>query len=311
MKVLVATDGSANADSALDSIIDKPWPADTQFRVISVVESLHAKLDALFIGGLGEMSRKAQTAYSADLKNVLAESKAKLAAKYGQDAVSSEFLDGEPSEQIISAGRTWGADLIVLGGHNSSADGWYGCVRGVATHAPCSIQIVHPDSSGSLVKKEANHESPEITRLLISISTPADAELVATTVLNRSWPDQSRVQVLTVVAPFHENTRFAKTKDWQDVAEKVETAAKEQAEQLVATTAKKLEEKFGVKNVTYHVLQGNARSLILQVAQDWGSDLILMGAHSKDKTLLERLLGSTAASIVLNTTCSVELVKQK
>jgi nucleotide-binding universal stress UspA family protein len=311
MKVLVATDGSASSDSALDVIISKPWPSDALFRVISVVEPLHTKLDALFIGGLGDMSRKAQTAFVADIKNVIEEAKAKLAAKFGQDAVTTEYLEGDPSEQIIQAAKTWVADLIVMGGHFNAEEGWYGSVaRGVTIHAPCSVQIVHPDISGSM-KKEEKHENPDETRILLAISTADDSELITATALNRPWPEQSRVQILSVVPPFHNNDRFGKTKDWQDVSEKVEAAAKVQAEELVAAASKKLEEKFGLKNITNHVLQGSPRSLILQVAQDWGADLLLMGTHSKDKSLLERLLGSTASAVVLNSPCSVELVKQK
>ncbi len=312
MKVLVATDGSASSEATLDLISNKPWPADTQFKVVSVVEPLHSKLDALFIGGLGDMSRKAHTAYQADIETMVAQSKNTLAGKFGQTEVTSEVLAGNPSEQIIQAAKTYMADLIVMGGHFSSLEGWYGSVaRGVTIYAPCSVCIVHPDSSGSMAKKETNKENPAEMRLLIAVSTDADAELLAATALNRVWPEKSRVQVISVVPPFHNNARFGKTKDWQDVAGKVEDAAKEKAEQLVATTAKKLEEKFGADRVTYHVLHGSPRSLILQVAQDWGSDLVLMGAHSKDKTLLERIVGSTAAAVVLNAPCSVELEKHK
>ena len=310
MKVLVATDGSASSEAALELITNKPWPKDTQFNVVSVVEPLHSKLDALFIGGLGEMSRNAQAAYQADIENVISQSKTTLATKFGQAAITSEVLTGNPSEQIIQAAKTYMADLIVMGGHFSSAEGWYGSVaRGVTIAAPCSVCIVHPDSSGSMAKKETFKEDPNETRILIAVSSKADSELLANAALKREWPEGSRVQVLSVVPPFHNNARFGKSKDWQDVAEKAETAAKVQAEELVSVTVKKVEDKFGASMVTGHVLHGSPRSLILQVAQDWGADLVLMGAHSKDKTLLERIVGSTAAAVVLNASCSVELEK--
>jgi|LakMenEpi03Aug12_release.lakeMendotaPanAssembly.Ray.scaffolds.fasta_scaffold373261_1 nucleotide-binding universal stress UspA family protein len=312
MKVLVATDGSASSEAALDMITNKPWPKEANFKVVSVVEPLHSKLDALFVGGLGDMSRRAQAAYQADIENVLSQSKTTLAGKFGQDAVSSEVLAGSPADQIIQAAKTFMADLIIMGGHFSSAEGWYGSVaRGVTIHAPCSVRIVHPDSSGSMAKKEEFKEDPNETRLLIAVSSPADADLLGATSISREWPEKSRVQVLSVVPPFHNNARFGKTKDWQDVAEKAETAAKEHGETLVETVAVKVRDKFGKENVTCHVLHGSPRSLILQVAQDWGSDLILMGAHSKDKSLMERVVGSTAAAVVLNAPCSVELEKHK
>jgi nucleotide-binding universal stress UspA family protein len=312
MKVLVATDGSASSEAALDMITNKPWSKDTHFKVVSVVEPLHSRLDALFVGGLGDMSRRAQAAYQADIENVLSQSKTTLGAKFGQEAVSSEVLTGNPADQIIQAAKLYMADLIIMGGHFSSAEGWYGSVaRGVTIQAPCSVRIVHPDSSGSMAKKEEFKENWNETRLLIAVSSQADAELLGTTAARREWAENSRVQVLNVVAPFHNNARFGQSKDWQEVSEKAETAAKEHGEALVETTAAMIRDKFGKPNVTSHVLHGSPRSLILQVAQDWGSDLVLMGAHSKDKTLMERIVGSTAAAVVLNSPCSVELEKHK
>ncbi len=312
MKVLIATDGSASSEVALETTISKPWPDDTQFRVVSVVEPLHSKLDALFIGGLGDMSRRAQAAYQADIESVITQSKMTLAGKFGQDAVSSEVLTGHPAEQIIQAAKVYMADLIILGGHFSSAEGWFGSTaRGVTIEAPCSVLVVHPDSSGSIAKKEEFQKSPGETRLLIAVSSEEDAELLAGTAVSRAWPENSRVQVVNVVPPFHNNLRFGKTKDWQEVAEKAEAAAKERGETLVETVATKLRDKFGKENVTCHVLNGSPRSLILQVAQDWGADLVLMGAHARDKSLMERFMGSTAAAVVLNAPCSIELEKHR
>ena len=38
MKILLATDGSECSDAAVGEVARRPWPADTQVRVISVVE---------------------------------------------------------------------------------------------------------------------------------------------------------------------------------------------------------------------------------------------------------------------------------
>ena len=61
--------------------------------------------------------------------------------------------------------------------------------------------------------------------------------------------------------------------------------------------------------MTYHVLEGNVRSLILQIAQDWPADLIVLGAHGQDKSIMEHFLGSVARAVVGNAMCSVEIIR--
>ena len=78
---------------------------------------------------------------------------------------------------------------------------------------------------------------------------------------------------------------------------------------MVKEVAQKLEDKFGKGKVTFHVLEGNVRSLILQMAQDWPADLIVIGAHGQDKSILEHFLGSVARAVVSNAMCSVEIVR--
>ncbi len=38
MKILLAVDGSACSDAAVSEVARRPWPADTQVRIISMVE---------------------------------------------------------------------------------------------------------------------------------------------------------------------------------------------------------------------------------------------------------------------------------
>ncbi len=82
-------------------------------------------------------------------------------------------------------------------------------------------------------------------------------------------------------------------------------------EKLLKDNADLIQSKLPKSKVTYHVLEGNVRSLILQLAQDWPADMIIMGAHDRDKDALEHLLGSVAQAVINNAECSVELVRSK
>ncbi len=48
-RVLLATDGSPSSERAARSIAERPWPADTAFRVLSAVELITAPQPALFL----------------------------------------------------------------------------------------------------------------------------------------------------------------------------------------------------------------------------------------------------------------------
>jgi nucleotide-binding universal stress UspA family protein len=59
--------------------------------------------------------------------------------------IETRVIDGSPKEEIVEEAETWGADLILIGSHG------YGNVKrfmlgsvlqAVATHAPCSVEIV-------------------------------------------------------------------------------------------------------------------------------------------------------------------------
>jgi nucleotide-binding universal stress UspA family protein len=58
------------------------------------------------------------------------------------------------------------------------------------------------------------------------------------------------------------------------------------------------------------VQEGDPRSVILDAADDWKADLIVVGSHGR--TGLKRLvLGSVAQSVVAHASCSVEVVRRR
>lgn len=59
---------------------------------------------------------------------------------------------------------------------------------------------------------------------------------------------------------------------------------------------------------TGDVLEGDARSSIVDVAAGWNADLIVMGSHGR-RGLDRVALGSVAESVLRRATCSVEIVR--
>lgn len=145
MKILLAIDGSTCSEVATDEIAQRPWPADSQVRIITVVEP-HGPLtanmnltDQRFVEAeeaTRELAREAVERTAATLRG--GEASRRL-------QVSADVLTGSPKRLIVEDAESWGADLIVVGSHGYRS--WERMLLGsvsqaVAMHAECSVEIV-------------------------------------------------------------------------------------------------------------------------------------------------------------------------
>ncbi len=98
---------------------------------------------------------------------------------------------------------------------------------------------------------------------------------------------------------------------WHDAAGSLESAQQEpqgRAEQLTARTAEALRASGSLAEPVMRA--GDPRAVIVDEAQDWGADLIVVGSHGY--TGLKRwLIGSVALSVVNHAPCSVEVVRRR
>jgi nucleotide-binding universal stress UspA family protein len=145
MKILLATDGSACSECAVEEVARRPWPADTQVRVVSVVEP-PAPLVAEPYMGLAGYFEEAERVSREQARTASDEAAALVRAGQNDGAqVSAEVLTGSPKRVIVEESERWGADLIVVGSHGYKS--WERMLLGsvsqaVAAHARCSVEIV-------------------------------------------------------------------------------------------------------------------------------------------------------------------------
>jgi nucleotide-binding universal stress UspA family protein len=147
MKILLATDGSECSAKAVYSVANRPWPAKSQIRILSVVEPPIVQTNP-------------SPAYS-EYPDTLFETMYKAARTRAEDAVvnarktlsatglslcdAEATPEGEPRTEIIDKAKAWAADLIVLGSHGR--EGWDRLMMGsvaesVAFHAHCSVEVI-------------------------------------------------------------------------------------------------------------------------------------------------------------------------
>ena len=80
----------------------------------------------------------------------------------------------------------------------------------------------------------------------------------------------------------------------------------QEAKALVAKTANALRS-AGI-NVTTDIVQGDPKTLIIENAEAWGANLIVLGSHGR-RGLKRFLLGSVSETVMRHAHCSVEIIR--
>lgn len=145
MKILLAVDGSACSDAAIEEVRRRPWPPQSEVKVITAFETpLMVGIEPWAATPL--YFDQLENAVRAAAKAIVDGALAKL--KTISDTtlkISSEALEGPPKQLIVEEAERWGADLIIMGSRGLGA--WNRLLLGsvssaVVHHAKCSVEIV-------------------------------------------------------------------------------------------------------------------------------------------------------------------------
>lgn len=152
-------------------------------------------------------------------------------------------------------------------------------------------------------------------KILLALDGSEHSQEIVNEVVRRHFPGGSQVRVISVVERLHHPgvamdgavTPYVVTAE-QDV--EIEKHEREAARKVIETAAAKLDasrkdDKF---KITTQVLSGSPKSVILEDAEAFGADLIIVGSHGRG--MIERfLLGSVSQAVALHAKCSVEIVR--
>lgn len=144
MRILLAIDGSAQSDAAVDEVCDRHFPPDSAVRVISVVEPIG--ISAALPGEVGlfvDLDKAARERARAAIDTAVVKLRAGAGSR--QFDVTTEVLSGSPKRVILEDADQFAADLIVVGSHGQGGLDRFllGSVsQAVALHARCSVEIV-------------------------------------------------------------------------------------------------------------------------------------------------------------------------
>lgn len=143
-------------------------------------------------------------------------------------------------------------------------------------------------------------------KILLAIDGSPCSDAAVEEVARRPWPDGSSVMVLTALEPPVPPTPHA----WAlppSYFDDLQAARRKQGQNIVDDATQKLKSNKTV-SVDAVLVPGSPRPVIVDEAESWGADLIVLGSHgySAWKRLL---LGSVSQAVVSHAKCSIEVVR--
>ena len=291
MRVLLATDGSKDAQAATAFLKELPLPPLTEVRIAAVVPLPSFLLD---VPSVREFKRSALE----DVRGIVEDACASLAPRgFG---IETDVAVGDPKEEIIRMAQEWGADLVVLGARGLGTIKRFllGSVSlAVARHVRCPVLVVkgRPRKLGSvLVAIDGSKDSFQAVRFLLSLP------------LTR----QTKVRLLSVVEPIRYPTSAPHMLRGQLVRmlKELESERRGQLEKVLDKAAAHFDSK--ITRVTRSTRAGDPASEVVATATGYDTDLVVVGARGLG-SMARLLLGSVSEKVLVAARCPVLIVKER
>jgi nucleotide-binding universal stress UspA family protein len=306
MKILIAYDGSASSQAAIQDLARAGLPASAQALVLTVadvfippesgngVPALPQEIEAA-IARAHEQSAKAVEA----ARRMAEEACEQVRAIFPGWTVQGKAMAGAPGWSIILQAQEWGASLVIVGARGRSAASrlLLGSVSNqVLHHVHCSVRI----------GRYSVRESERSARLIVGVDGSEDAERAVKAVGERQWPLGSEARVIAAIDN-RMSVVFAPLLPglgrWVDQDDRDARAWIQRMAESAAATV----HQSGL-DVTALTLDGDPKEVLLREAESWQADCIFLGARGLGA--LERLLlGSISSTVAERATCSVEIVR--
>jgi nucleotide-binding universal stress UspA family protein len=295
MKVLIAIDSSPASQRILEEAAARPWPKDSTFCIASAVDvGRFAELPAL----IDDAKRESE--------QILRAGAARLAR--ASHIATTEVLLGSPRKVISAYALEWRADLILVGSHGHSAIGRFllgSVAQGILRTAGCSVEIVRYPSEG---RAPSSHPM----KILLATDDSECSLAAVRSVAARPWPTGTVLKVLSVeelvaIEMPMEASSLASVYP-PSLLDKLMADARALATGAVET-ARKMLLQAGMKVLDQGPIPvGEPRAVVLDQAQAWPADLIVLGSHGR-RGLDRFLMGSVAESVAVHAHCSVEVIR--
>jgi nucleotide-binding universal stress UspA family protein len=153
------------------------------------------------------------------------------------------------------------------------------------------------------------HRTKEVLmRILAATDGSPSSDVALDEIARRPWPAGSELRIVTVVNPWPPvgAEAWAIPPHYYD---EVAKAARESGEKVLAAARERVEGRDGL-TVSAEVLSGPTASTIVDEAERWDADLVVVGSHGYG-AVKRFFLGSVSHAITLHAPCSVEVVRER
>jgi nucleotide-binding universal stress UspA family protein len=290
MHVVIAVDGSEASRLLVNEVTARSWPKESRFDVLYVTEPSHLWAMSATVQDLAQRSAA-----------VVREAVAAL-QKHGLTAETEERV-GDPKSIIADYAKEVRAGLVVVGSHGTRGGARFlmGSVSAaVLRYSPCSVWIVRP-------RKEPAAQQ----RILLATDGSECSEAAARSVAKHPWPQGTEIQVLSVVEYSLPTATALFNVPILTAAhvEEVRTKAMLVAEEAVDVAAEIVSASCARVSQSISVLLERPQKIILDEAETWRADWIVLGSHGR-QGLAHFLLGSVSEAVATHADCSVEVVRE-
>lgn len=290
MRVLYATDGSADARAAGEWLSRFPLPASSEIVVVAVVTLPHSALDIPTV-----------RAYYDGLRGVAAAVAEKARAGLGRRwPASARVVEGEPREEIPRLAEEWNADLVVVGARGLGAvKGWLlGSVSTAVVHqAPCPVLVVKGRPAGlrkAVIAVDGSPDSMRAARFFAAL--PLDPALVIRLVAVAEPPRMPVADPDLFAVPVPAALEDL-TAGWRTRLEGALSDLEKDLRPMMVS-------------IEQSCILGSPADEIISAASEPQVDLVVVGARGHG-TLMRLVLGSVSERVLHHAPCSVLVVKRR
>ncbi len=304
MKLLIAYDGSECSDDALLDLRNAGLPDEVDVLIISAADTFLPAGDEKedIPDALKHVIRKARehANEAVTIARTNAErAGAQLQSLFPQWKIATSARPDSPAWAIINASEEWHPDMVLVGSHGY---GFFHKARlgsvseKVVLEARCSVRIA----------KKPEHPTNTPLRIVLGHDGSDDAKAALKSLSERAFPSGTQVRVISAV-----DLRMITalgffsvfTEELLDVTRDDDHAI---VQKLVDSAVAQL--KAAGFDASGSVEEGDPKKVLVNHAEEWQADLIVVGAHGTTRT--ERfLLGSVSSAITSRAHCSVEVIR--
>jgi nucleotide-binding universal stress UspA family protein len=284
-KLLIAYDGSACSDAALNDLMRAGLRAAVEAVVVTAAEVIlpppdnelpDAGVPAIHIPEV-ERHARARSEMAIREARAFAERAAKrVKADFPGWTVKAEVRCDSPPWAVIKMADRLKADLVVVGSHKHSV------VGGRVILGSVSQRVLYEARSSVRVARCSDQWREGPVRIIVGFDGSQDAETAVDAVAARAWPRGSEARVITAGGALRPEMHGVQV-------------GKLRAAGLTTSQANR---------------EGDPAHVLIKEAEEWGADSIFVS--TRDVHGFRHLLrGSVSSAVAARAQCSVEVVRSK